>query len=84
MITSYAFQPETVEALASAFGKSWQFLSRDPNFAAVSNVALQHELSLCLFELAADGEHDPRELAKRAICRLPRRYARPNKAIARR
>ena len=30
MIETYAFQPETVEALTSAFEKSWQFLSLDP------------------------------------------------------
>ena len=67
MVTTYAFQPETVEALASAFQMSWQFLSRDPHFAAVSEVPLQHELSLCLFDLAADGERDPLRLANGAI-----------------
>ena len=70
MMTTCAFQPETVEALASAFQMSWQFLSRDPHFAAIDKVPLQHELSLCLFDLAADGERDPLTLANGAICRL--------------
>ena len=70
MMTTYAFQPETVEALASAFQMSWRFLSRDPHFAAIDKVVLQHELSLCLLELAADGEGDPLTLANGAICHL--------------
>jgi hypothetical protein len=70
MSKTCAFQPETVEALASAFQKSWQFLSRDPHFTAIGKAALQHQLSLCLLELAADGEHDPLALANGAICRL--------------
>ena len=33
MTTNYAFHPKTVEALATAFHKSWSFISNDPRFA---------------------------------------------------
>jgi hypothetical protein len=70
MNTNYAFQPETAEALATAFHEAWRFLLKDPRFAALSQTVLQRRLSACLLQLAADGEHDPSRLAKGAIQRL--------------
>jgi hypothetical protein len=73
MSTTYAFQPETVEALATAFHEAWRFLMKDPHFTALSKTVLQRRLSACLMQLAADGEDDPSRLAKSAIQRLRRK-----------
>ena len=73
MSASYAFQPETVEALATAFHEAWRFLLEDPHFAALSETVMQRRLSACLLQLAADGEHDPVRLADIAVARLRRR-----------
>jgi hypothetical protein len=70
MSTNYAFQPETVEALATAFRKSWSFISNDPCFASQDPVLLQRQLSMCLMQLTADGERDPLRLANAAIHRM--------------
>jgi hypothetical protein len=59
MSTNYAFQPEAVEALATAFHKSWSFISDDPCFARQDPILLQRLLSMCLMQLAAGGEHAP-------------------------
>jgi len=75
MSTNYAFHPKTVEALATAFHKSWSFLSTDPRFAAESPSLLQQRLSECLMELAADGEHDPLRLANGAVSRMRHEYS---------
>jgi hypothetical protein len=83
MSTNYAFHPKTVEALATAFHKSWSFLSIDPLFAAKSPSLLQQRLSEYLMELAADGEHDPLRLANGAISRM-RRYTRSSRMCGRR
>jgi hypothetical protein len=74
MNTNYAFQPKTVEALATAFHKSWSFISNDPRFAAESPALLQQRLSACLMQLATDGELDPLRLANGAITRLRHEY----------
>jgi hypothetical protein len=74
MSTNYAFQPETVEALATAFHKSWSFMSNDLCFARQDPVLLQRRLSMCLMQLAADGEHDPLLLANAAIYRMRHEY----------
>ena len=79
MNTNYAFQPETVEALATAFHEAWDFLLTDPRFTVLSKTVLQRRLSACLMQLAADGEHDPARLAEGAIQRL-----RPKMRSARR
>ena len=39
MSTNYAFGPETVEALAAAFHKSWNFISNDAHFATAEATA---------------------------------------------
>jgi hypothetical protein len=70
MSTNYAFQPETVEALATAFRKSWSFISNDPCFASQDPVLLRRQLSMCLMQLTADGERDPLRLANAAIHRM--------------
>jgi hypothetical protein len=70
MSTDHAFQPETVEALATAFHAAWRFLLKDTHFAELSQTVLQRRLSACLLQLAADGEHDPLRLANTAIERL--------------
>jgi hypothetical protein len=70
MSTNYAFQPEAVEALAAAFHKSWSFISDDPCFARRDPILLQRLLSMCLMQLAADGEHDPLRLANAAIYQM--------------
>jgi hypothetical protein len=70
MSTNYAFQPEAVEALATAFHKSWSFISDDPCFARQDPSLLQRLLSVCLMQSAADGEHDPLRLANAAIYRM--------------
>jgi hypothetical protein len=57
------YQPETVEALATAFHKSWSFISNNPRFAAESPALLQRRLSACLMQLALNGEYDPLRLA---------------------
>jgi hypothetical protein len=67
-----AFKPETVEALATAFHKSWGFISKDPRFAVENPALLQRRLSECLMQLAADGEHDPLRLANGAITQMRR------------
>jgi hypothetical protein len=75
MSTNYAFQPEAIEALATAFHKSWSFISGDPCFARQDPILLQRLLSMCLMQLAADGEHDPLRLANAAICRMRNEYS---------
>lgn len=75
MSTSYAFQPEAVEALVTAFHKSWSFISDDPCFARQDQILLQRVLSMCLMQLAADGEHDPLQLANAAIYRMRHEYS---------
>ena len=70
MSTNYAFQPETVEALATAFHKSWRFIADDPCFVRENRALLQRRLSGCLMQLAADGERDPLQLANGAIGRM--------------
>ena len=75
MSTNHAFQPEAVEALATAFHKSWSFISGDPCFARQDPILLQRLLSMCLMQLAADGEHDPLRLANAAICRMRNEYS---------
>jgi len=75
MSTDHAFQPETVEALATAFHKSWSFISRDPRFVMENPELLQRQLSACLMQLAANGEHDPLRLANSAINRMRHEYS---------
>jgi hypothetical protein len=75
MNPNYAFQPKTVEALATAFNKSWSFISNDPRFAAKNPALLQRRLSACLMQLALDGEQDPLQLANGAINRLRDEYS---------
>jgi hypothetical protein len=43
--TNYAFGPETVEALAAAFHKSWNFISNDVHFATEESLLLQRQLA---------------------------------------
>jgi hypothetical protein len=74
MSTNQAFHPETVKALATAFHKSWSFISSDPRFALEDQALLQRRLSACLMQLAAEGEHDPLRLANGAINRVRREY----------
>ena len=74
MSSNYAFQPETVEALATAFHKSWSFVSNDPHFTRENPTLLQQQLSACLMELALHGERDPLRLANDAIKRLRHEY----------
>ena len=76
MNTNYAFQPETVEALATAFREAWDFLLTDPHFTVLSKTVLQRRLSACLMQLAADGEQDPARLANDAIRHLRRKTHR--------
>jgi hypothetical protein len=76
MSTNYAFQPEAVEALATAFHKSWSFISEDPCFARQDPNLLQRLLSMCLMRSAADGERDPLRLANAAIYRMRHEYSR--------
>lgn len=75
MSTNYAFQPEAVEALATAFHRSWSFMSSDPCFAGQDPILLQRQLSACLMQLAADGEHDPLRLANAAIYQMRQDYS---------
>ena len=75
MSTNHAFHPETVEALSTAFHESWGFISNDPRFAMEDPALLQRWLSACLMQLAADGEHDPLQLANGAISRLRDEYS---------
>jgi hypothetical protein len=75
MSTNHAFHPETVEALSTAFSKSWGFISNDPRFAMENPARLQRRLSACLMQLAADGEHDPLRLEKGAIDRIRDEYS---------
>ena len=70
MSTNYAFGPETVEALATAFHKSWSFISNDPHFATKDPVLLQRRLAECLMQLTGEGERDPLRLANGAIGRM--------------
>lgn len=74
MNTNHAFHPETVEALSTAFHKSWSFISNDPHFAMENPELLQQRLSACLMQLAADGEYDPLRLANGAISRMRHEY----------
>jgi hypothetical protein len=75
MSTNYAFQPEAVKALVTAFHRSWSFMSNDPCFAGQDPILLQRQLSTCLIQLAADGEHDPLRLANAAIYQMRREYS---------
>jgi hypothetical protein len=75
MSTNYAFKPEMVKALATAFSKSWSFISGDPRFATESPTLLQRELSACLMQLAAEGEGNPLRLANGAITRMRHEYS---------
>lgn len=70
MSTNYAFDPETVEALAAAFHKSWGFISNDPQFAKKDPKLLQRRLAEYLMELAAEGEPTALRLANGAIGRM--------------
>ena len=49
---NYAFQPEMVEALATAFHKAWGFISHDPHFATENEAVLQRALCAFLMQLA--------------------------------
>jgi hypothetical protein len=73
MSSNYAFQPEAVEALATAFHEAWCVLLKDPHLGVLSKTVLQRRLSAHLMQSAADGEHDPLRLAKVAIQRLRRK-----------
>jgi hypothetical protein len=81
MSRNYSFQPEAVEALATAFQKSWSFISNDPHFATEHPALLQRRLSACLMRLAADGEHDSTRLANGAISRMRHEYG-PKASVA--
>ena len=81
MITNLAFQPETVEALATAFHKSWSFISTDPRFAGEDPALLQRQLSACLMQLASDGEYDPLRLANGAINQMRQEYSLKLRAL---
>jgi hypothetical protein len=72
---NYAFQPETVEALAAALHKAWSFISNDPRFAGKNPALQQRRLCTLLMQLAADGEHDPLQLANSAISRMRHEYS---------
>jgi hypothetical protein len=76
MSRNYAFQPEAVEQLATAFQKSWGFISNDPHFVMEDSALLQRRLSACLMRLAADGEHDSMRLANGAISQMRHEYGR--------
>jgi len=56
MTMNYWFDPEAVEALATAFHKSWSFISNDPLFAKRDPKLLQRRLAQYLMQLAAEGE----------------------------
>ena len=70
MSMNHAFHPETVEALSTAFHKSWSFISHDPRFALEDPALLQRRLSACLMQVAMDGEQDPLRPANAAISRM--------------
>src|ERR1700730_7567678 len=53
MTMNYGFDPEAVEALATAFHKSWSFISNDPLFAKRDPKLLQRRLVQYLMQLAA-------------------------------
>jgi hypothetical protein len=74
MTTNLAFQPETVKALATAFHKSWCFISNDPRFAGEDRALLRRRLCACLMQLAADGEHNPLRLANGVISQMRQEY----------
>ena len=75
MSTTCAIKPETVEPIATAFHKSWSFISNDPFFVREDQAELQQRLSACLIQFAADGEHDPLRLANGAIRRMRQEYS---------
>ena len=81
MTTNYAFHPKTVEALATAFHKSWSFISNDPRFATENPALLQRRLSAFLMQLAADGEHDALRLANGAITQMRHEYSQTLPAL---
>ena len=83
MSMNYAFQPEMVEALATAFHKAWGFISHDPHFATEDEAVLQRALCAFLMQLAADREHDPLRLANGAIARMRREYGRTLPTLSR-
>jgi hypothetical protein len=70
MTMDYGFDPEAVEALATAFHKSWSFISNDPLFAERDPKRLQRRLAQYLMQLAAKGERSPLRLANGAISRM--------------
>jgi hypothetical protein len=70
MRTNFAFEPETVDALATAFHKSWSFISSEPRFAREDPELLQRCLAKYLMQLAAEGERNPLRLANGAIGRM--------------
>jgi hypothetical protein len=47
MSMNHAFHPETVEALSTAFHKSWSFISHDPRFALEDPALLQAATRTC-------------------------------------
>ena len=73
MSTNYAFEPETVAALATAFHAAWGVLLEDPHLAELGRPILRRRLTACLMQLAADGEHDSVRLASGAVRRLCRK-----------
>src|ERR1700730_2855317 len=70
MTINYGFDPEAVEALATAFHKSWSFISNDPLFAKRDPKLLQRRLAQYLMQLAVEGERSPLRLANGAISRM--------------
>jgi hypothetical protein len=77
LLAQSAFEPETIDMLASVFENAWQKVEQSGSKLASPRYkrAAQEIIAKRIIEMAKDGKREPGELADDAVAYLERSYA---------
>jgi hypothetical protein len=77
LLAQSAFEPETIDMLASVFENAWQKVEQSGSKLASPRYkrAAQEIIAKRIIEMAKDGKRNPGELADDAVAYLERSYA---------
>jgi hypothetical protein len=77
LLAQSAFEPETIDMLASVFENAWQKVEQSGSKLASPRYkrAAQEIIAKRIIEMAKDGKREPGELADDAVVYLERSYA---------
>jgi hypothetical protein len=67
-----AFDPDTVQIMASAFDRAWDSLVTSRAAALFDTERARDLLGRCIIQAASDGERDEEQLCAEALLRLAR------------